>query len=724
MKRLLSLLLSTAMLAALTLPASAAEETADTRLARVTQAVKKTLDLDTDSYETFNGSCSENLAPVWTLGWGRDKSSLSIDALEDGTVVSLYRWDNSFKPSDYRWTFPAFPEIGEEGDQAVAENFLSRVLRPGETVELGEPTNKGGLDSSGAEYSGHILLNGLPSPLNYSIFVENGQVTSFRRDVPETAVIGGVPSPDAPADQAEAAEALSETLKLRLEYVLKDSDSGRAVLRYTPGEAHSYLVDAGTGKLIDLTELEEKLPNGTARSAGAAGDNIAMTSAKDVAADEAGLTEAEQSGVEQMEGVLSREDLDKALRAVTAYGLRGYALVSASYEAYSAEGGGEARVLCSLRYARTENGERLTRTITVDAKTGKADSIWSSAPYGREKKLTEKEALEKAEAFLKSYCPERDLVLYESGSEAMPLRADTRPDWSFTFAQKVNGLPFGGNAVRVGIDSADGSIYSLSSSWDEGVTFDSANGLVSMETALAAWAETYETTLAYRNVPRKLDKSDPIQARLMEQDMEYYYALRLTYGLERAEDYSGVDAKTGEAVREDGMNRTEPLVYTDLSGSAAKADIEKLAQYGVGYAGEKFRPGRNITQWDLVALLYSLRGTAVDPDALDGNERENAYYSAYRMGALRPEDRDDGAVLSRSDVVKLLLDAAGYGSAARLEGVYTCGYSDKGSIPDGELGYASIAQALGMASGTYAGNRSAARGETASMLCRLLERTV
>ena len=181
----------------------------------------------------------------------------------------------------------------------------------------------------------------------------------------------------------------------------------------------------------------------------------------------------------------------------------------------------------------------------MDAKTGKVESVWSSAPYGREKKLAEEAALKKAEAFLKTYCPDRDLTLYSRDEAARPLRGTDGPDWRFTFARKVNGLPFPGNAVFLSIDAADGSVYSLSSSWDENMTFDDANGMVSMETALSAWAGTYETVLAYRNVPQKLSKADPAQAKLLEQGTEYGYALRLAYGLERAESCAGVDAKTG-----------------------------------------------------------------------------------------------------------------------------------------------------------------------------------
>ena len=425
-----------------------------------------------------------------------------------------------------------------------------------------------------------------------------------------------------------------------------------------------------------------------------------------------------------MEGVLPKEELDKALRAESAYGLRGYALTGTSYESEAGTDGQAGRVLCTLRYARTDGGERLARNITVDAKTGDVDSVWSSAPYGREEKVSEEEALKQAEAFLKTRFPDRSLVLYRTDREIMPWRTENQPYRHFTFAQAVNGLPFRGNAVHVGIDNADGSVYSLSSSWDGGVAFDDANGMVSMETALSAWAGTYEAVLAYRNVPQKLSKADPAQAKLLEQGTEYGYALRLAYGLERAESCAGVDAKTGAPVREERDGVRQPLSYDDLAGSSAKADVEKLARYGAGYAGGKFRPSQNVTQWELVALVYSLRGAALEPEAVEKDGRENAYYEAYRLGLLRSSERDDGAVLSRGDVIKMLLNAAGYGPAARLGGIYTCGYSDKDSIPAEGLGYAAIAGALGMASDVYAGSRTATRGEAASMLCRVLERAV
>ena len=723
MKRLLSLTLAAALLAALTLPAAAAEETQDARLAKVTAQVKTTLGLNTDGYETFHGGLNEGLAPAWDLSWQSENRSLSIQALEDGAVVSLYRWEYDPSPSTSR-SFPSFPEEAREADRDIAENFLSRVLREGETVELGK--EEGGLLSlgdSGGSWSGTISLNGLPSPLHYSISVENGLVDHFSRDVPETSTVGGVPSPETASPKDKADVNLKNTLRLNLEYVWNDAGD-KAVLRYVPERTHDFLVDAKTGEFLDLTELEEKMDAPEAPREAKFANTAAGT--EDAAADEdGGLTLAELEGVQKLEGVLSQEALDKTLRAESAYGLTGYALASYVYSPWSDEDSGKSGVDCELRYTRTDGEERLRRNITVDAKTGDVRAVWSSAPYDRPAKLTQDQAKEKAEAYLKALCPDRAPVYYNvPGSQAVPLRDRKGPAYSFCFARQENGIFFPANVYEVSIDAADGSVYGLSATWDEDVTFQDPKGTVFAEDALKTWAGTYETVLAYRNVPQKLSKSDPVQAKLLEQGTEYSYALRLTYGLEREKRYEGVDAMTGKLVQNARGSSREPLVYADLAGSSAKADVEKLAKYGVGYAGGKFRPAKKLTQWELVALVSSLRGGALEPESVKKDARESAYYDACRLGLLRSSERDDDAVLTRADVVKMLLDAAGYGPAARLGGIYTCGYADKASIPEEGLGYAAIAQALGLASETYAGTRAATRGEAAAMLCRVLGRAL
>ena len=148
MKKLLSALLSAALLTAGILPASAAAEVASTapsepvptaeaedgimaisetaptpatdeRLAKVTAKVKSTLGIS-DTYGEFYGELQENgLAPVWSLNWsGRDSDGrLEVEATEDGKVIRYYlsSEDPAAPVSSTDWKFPpAFPKLSRE----------------------------------------------------------------------------------------------------------------------------------------------------------------------------------------------------------------------------------------------------------------------------------------------------------------------------------------------------------------------------------------------------------------------------------------------------------------------------------------------------------------------------------------------------------------------------------------------------------------------------------
>ena len=715
MKKLLSLTLSLALAMGLALPAGAAEEAADAALARVTRIVKETLALNTDAYDDFQGDRYEDgLTGVWNLYWTGLDEDLSISALDDGTVIS-YRLGQSGTAASSSGNFPVFPQGDEAAAGRAAEEFLDRVLTEGEDVELGEPRGMDVLGGDSYRYSGTILLNGLPSPLTYSITVgaADGKVQSFYRDAAANVFLGSVPSPVATVSRDRAASLLKGSLTLKLEYV-REGESASAVLRYLPENSDTLYVDALTGETLNITELEELMGG---RGAGA--DNAAAEATASDAG--SGLSQAEQAGIAQMEGVQASASLDQGLRAVAAYGLEDYALSSAAYTLVEAQGDEEDQVLCTLRYIRPGEDSESSRTITVDARTGAVQTVFSYAPWlaeGETPALTQAEALEQAEAFLASFCGDRwgNLARYDSQDST----ENRCPYYTFTYVQQVNGIPFPENRYTVAIDSGDGSVYRLDYEYDENVTFASTAGIVSEAAALSAWAGTYDTVLAYRLVPRPLESSDETEARLLELGLTHYYGLRLAYALEREEWYLGIDAATGRPVQRE--ERDDAITYTDLAGSDVRADVERLARYGVGYDGGVFQPAKNLTQWDLVALLASLEGYRIDPAEADQDMRDAAYSAAFRMGALSRGERDEERNVTRGEMVECLLNCAGYGPAARLQGIYTCGYSDAADIPEAELGYAAIAQALGMAQGSYRGEQTATRGELAAMLCRLLER--
>ena len=728
MKKLLSLILALALACGLAVPAAAAGQ-ADERLAAVTAQVKGTLDLNTEDYTEFYGNLDDDLlSPTWYLEWSGEDASLSVSATEEGKILSYYRSANSAAVV-FRQGLPSFPANDRESARQAALAFLDKVLVQGETAVLDD--TRGSAVSLGAtryRFYGEILVNGLRAGLSFSIAVscEDNTVLSFYRDDLDGVIMGGVPSPEAKTTAAQAAQELRATLALRLEYVLPEG-STHAVLRYLPESGDAYYVDAATGELVNLSELYRQAANGEFGGDAGAAAEVTMDASGSGDRNESALTVAEQEGVDKLEGVLDRDALDSAVRALTALGLDHYTLATVSYSVgREADADGVTPVTASLRYGRQVGGSSWRRTATVDARTGELIALSSSAwrsEGGPERTVDAAAAQKTAEDFLRTLAPAQfgKTALYSS-SDA--LEDEYSISHSFTYAQQENGYFYTGNVFHVGVDATDGSISSYQKTFDDTVTFDSPEGVISADAAVDAWLGTYETALRYVRVPAAIDFSQPEYKPLEGLGYSYLYRLVLGYQLERDENWTGIDAKSGEPVAPSRVDEESSITYDDLTGHWAREKIETLAQYGVGYAGGSFQPGKALTQRDLVALLVSTEGYRYDP--AEEGAADSLYARAYSLGILKRGERDDDALLTRAQTVKLILDAAGYGPVARLEGIFRTSFSDDADIPAAYYGYAALAQGLGMVGGApgsqFRSDAGATRAEAAVMLFNLMSR--
>ena len=726
-KRILSLMLAPILLFSMVVPGSAAGsgDSAD-RLAAVTGKVKTALALDTERYKEFSGQLTEGeLAPTWRLSWSGEDGSLEITASESGKVLSYYSFGADENGDDVPLSLPKSDPANAK--QAAAA-FLKRVLGSAETVDLDAAAgNADSLRETRYYFRGTILLNGQPSPLSFFLSVNTSDyaVTQFHRDSLETDYIGTLPAAGFHMKRSDVEPLLRGTLSLRLEYVLDEGEK-TAVLRYLPNSINSFYVDDASGKLVDLTELYEEL--GRKESADYA-ENGAIAGPMADADAGGGLTQAEQLGADKLKGTLSKEALDQKARAISQLGLGSYTLASASYQ--EEEVNGASIIAARLTYGKRVEEKTLRRWVTLNAKTGELMAVSSSGAWnedGEAGKVSEDAARKTAEEFLTAQQKERFALCAAYTGGSVEFRENGRyGTWGFRYARQANGYFFPNDQFAIGIDTQDGSVSSYSQSWTEDVRFDSSNGVVSEDKAVDAYFKTFQVTGGYVAVPQKLDLSDPDYAPLAEMGYRALNSLKLGWKLTASDkNVTGIDAKTGQPVfwsREESGS----LQYSDLAGSPAKAAAETLAGYGIGYAGGKFRPDKKLTQLDLVALLASTQGVLIDPDNLADGDADRAYRAAYGMGALKREDRKDGQQLSRMDVIKLLLDAGGYGPAARLQGIYRTDFSDEADIPEAMLGYAALAQGLKVVQGDSAGKlnpgQSAARGDAAVLLLAFMQRS-
>lgn len=736
MKKIMCILLSAVMASSMTACAFATEtpvtaeplaagvemeslqgKTTDQRLAEVASKVKATLGIS-DNYTEFYGDLWENeLAPKWNLNWSREEDSISVEATEGGKVTSysLSKNDDSYYNS--RTPLPTFPAVSRDQAQKAAQAFLDKVLNSNETVKFSERSN--GLRSTDTHrFTGTILINGLESPLTFSVSVrtEDGAIIRFYRDSFEGSYIGGIPSSTPNAGSDKAGELLKGTLSLRAEYVLED---GKAVLRFLPDDIDDFYVDAQTGKLVNLTELYSKVDNGETGESNGANFDAAMPEA---AADKGagGLTQVELEGISKLEGVLSKEDLDKKVRNISQLGLDKYTLATANYSLDKETD----EVTARLSYTRRDGDDSWRRTISCDAKTGELKSVWSSAPYNKDRKasVAEDKARETAEAFLGEYW-NADYAKTELYNSVPWENESWNASHAFIFAQKENGFFFPENNFSVSVDIEDGSISGFSRSWTEASSFESPDGILSDSAALDAWFNHYNLRMGYSRIPVKLDPNMSDAAPLLERGYSYFYSLNLTYTLAEPDDVwaSGLNAKTGEIVKENRYGENTPIIYTDLDGYAGREKLNALADYGIGWCDEKCEPNEELNQLDCVALLVSTDGYLYNAKE---DDVDDLYRRAYGLGILKANDRDDSRVMARGDVVKMILDCAGYGDIAKLPGIFSCAYPDAAQIPENLVGYAAIAQGLGIVGEKqeFAAGRSATRGEAAEMLYNFMDR--
>lgn len=726
-KRILSIVLAPILLFSMAVPGFAAgsRDSAD-RLAAVTGKVKNALALGTEQYKEFSGQLTEGeLAPTWRLSWSGEDGSLEITASESGQILSYYCYS-----TDETWDSAplSLPKSDPAKAAEAAAAFLSRVLDSTETVDLDAAANKtNSLRPTRYYFRGTILLNGCPSPLNFSLSVRASDyaVVQFHRDSLETGYIGTVPAASFRMTQSAAEPLLRDTLSLRLEYALDEGEK-TAVLRYLPNDIDSFYVDDAGQKLVNLSELYREL--GESNKFSGADAAAEAPEAVGGTGDNGGLTQAEQLGADKLKGTLSKEALDQKARSISQLGLGSYTLASASYREEQVNGA--SVITARLSYAQQTEERTLRRWVTLDAKTGKLMSISSSGLWDEDadKKVGEDAARKTAEAFLTAQQGKRfALCAAYTGDPANQRENGLYGVWSFQYARQENGYFFPNDQFVIGIDAADGSVSAYSQSWTEDVRFDSPDGIIPADQAVSAYFKTFQVTRGYVAVPQKLDLSDPEYAPLAEIGYRSLNSLKLGWHLTTPEkNATGIDAKTGQPVFWTREERGS-LQYSDLEGSWAKDAAGTLADYGIGYAGGRFRPDKQLTQLDLVALLASTQGLLIDPDNPADGDADRAYRAAYSMGALRRTDRDDGRVLSRIDVIKLLLDAGGFGPAARLQGIYRTDFPDGEEIPDNLLGYAALAQAMNVVRGDGAGRlnprQSATRGDAVVMLLAFMERS-
>ncbi len=729
----------------------AAEEApaADQALLAVTAKVKETLGLDTEVYTDFQGWADEDvmLGKRWTLSWDGDGVSLNVTADDQGKIYSYYFSESVSSETAESWylggklNIPRLPEDKSQAAYAAARDFVGKVLEgPVETLELEDRVSPS-LYQDSYRYSGTVLLNGLASPIRCSVTVRASDlaITRFWRSDEGAGYLGQVGPGTTGVSAAQARASLRGTLNFEARYVLDDQGK-TAHVRYVPVAGDEYYVDGETGALVDLTQLRQQLWKDKGMNATGYAAEAPMAEADLAAsASDAKLTQAERDGAAILQDALSKEALDKAVRnAWPEFGLESYTLASANYsinkkdlpqgQEPTAE---DYTITCYLTYGKQEGQVMRNKYVTVDARTGAVQSLWSRRYFQGEGEETYRyvttltTAQAKAEAVLKSFAGEHYAAL--SLSDSTDAQDPAQKGWqhSYTFQQKAGDWFYPGNSYTVGVDATDGSISQLDGSFDAEVELVAPKSVVSPQEAARSYADAMDLPFAYLEVPVSVSLAGSQVAPLLkEAGYSYILALKAGYVLAQPENgyVRGVDAETGEAVVERYDDQPDnAITYDDLEGHWVKAAAEELAKFSIGLRGGSLGPDQVLTQLDMLALLTSVEGYSYAP----GDDTDWLYDRGYSLGLVTPETRNETRPITRGELVRLILDSAGYQRIAALPGIFRCDFSDSAAIGPEDLGYAALAQGLGLvrggSDGAYAAGREITRGEAVAMLYQYMK---
>lgn len=702
MKKLVSLVLIVCLAATLVLPAAAADAALDSRLAKVTLSVKQTLGIG-DEYPEFSGNLTEGepLA-LWNLNWNSDHSNIQVSATESGKIVSYYVYDDARTYVSPTGELRKFPKLSRSQAEKVAQAFLTRVLTPQiETASLQEGINMLSIyDNGDYNFYGELKLRGLKTPIYLSLTVNNAKkaVTSFYRS--DSGQEYSTYPFSAKVSKTVAASTLFDSIEMQLRYVVSDKDENQAILRYFPESKADYVVDALTGKLIEVQSPILYREN-------------SLLSTDSSVKGEGGLTSVELQAVSELKGALSSADLERTARNISEFGISSSFQLSNIYyytEKVEANNNSNTTIYANLTFDKQSQTSKFlsnsytSKSVMLNAKTG--EFISSSAYAYSDQNPTINYNRARCETIARAFAEKyhanelKETVLSPVGAEA-----DDRYQ-VFTFVRQVNGIPFPDHSIYITVDATDGSIGSYSKSWSNDIKFADPSGIKTSEQAKEIFTKAIGIELCYATVSKSNDT----------------YEMKLVYDF-LDQTVWGVDAATGTILKNQ-VDSTPSLSYNDIVGHFAQKQIEALAAYGVGYLGSSFAPNQNLSQKDALTLIISSCGYTLDQSAED--YEDSLYSAAYSMGLLEETDRNPTAKVTRAQLTKMIVDAAGYGEVAQLKNIYRIGFKDDKSISDSVFGYVAIAKGLGIISGDTKGyfypNNTATRAQLAIMLYNIMSR--
>ena len=713
-KSFISLVLTIMFLfSALLLPVQAS--TAPISLEQAIKTAKTCFPL-TESFSEFSSEYSSSpFQSVWNLTWsskdaGQGSLYVAIDA-NTGNVLNMNYWIN--KPVD-----KTSRNISTKQALANGEKWLS-ILAADKIKNLRLVTGQNLIPLSNNGYETLTLRwqreeNGIPvtgNGVTMYINLSSGQLTNYNLQWVE----GQFPQSDQAIKADQAIKVLRDENMLARQYfishyrILSSSQSSPPVqLVYLPNHPSGVVIDAISGKPLILkpgqwntmSDLEMKMMSGGMGSTDQSADSIAKLSPEEVAE------------LEKSKNILTQEQaIEKVKRWVNIPSTA--LLTNASLSRYY--NNPDTRVWSFNWDIPTGDNPVPVRSIwaTVDCQTGQVYSFYQSIDQTGNGVLTETEAEQLAQDFIKQIEPSLtdQLVLEKQNQNNIPFQtksADLPSEWSFSFTRLVDGIKFPHNGVYITVSAINKQIISYNLNWSKH-NFPPASESLNSDSAYSIYLQHAPMSLSY-NI---------INSENVSREIKLVYKLLPAYD---KEDMAMIDARNGEPLDHMGKplsSRVIPRDFSDINGHFAAAEIKLIGQAGLmSEYGNLFKPDEKI---NMVTFLRAMLGAWDGGNSYTNSDDEQIIKTCRERGWLKEKVLASDP-LTREQLIRLVIRSQGLGLPAQYPQIFTNPYPQDKSITDSNLGFVAMANGFGWLylQEAFNANDAITRGEAAYTLVKSL----
>ena len=405
---------------------------------------------------------------------------------------------------------------------------------------------------------------------------------------------------------------------------------------------------------------------------------------------ESALTEAEIAELKNISELKTAEEIEKLVRGIEELKLDSNMKMTETRISKNDNG----YMLSIYLYNQDENNYH-SFSVTVDAKTGKINSLYNYADNYSKEELTDKqkETSEKALVkFIETYAAEELAECEKQESDS------SRNNYTIRYRRLVNGVPYINNSIYATYDGLNDMLL------DYNVNFDKNGEFADPQKAITA-DDAYQ----------KILKEAPLSAIYAKSDGKFRLCYTLDYN-----NYLKIDALTGEPIKNPyGDIPQNSGNYSDIKGHWSENSVLKLAEVGIALAGDQFLPDSEITQEDFLRFL----GAGLYYTSYLYDDADTLYNNLFYNNVLAKEERNESAPVTREEAFVYIIRMAGLERVAKLSKIFKVDFADKADLSEDRKGYAAILSGLNVICGDGGYLRAkdkTTRAEAATMLYNYL----